>query len=125
MKKLPRSLRPSMPAGLLTSQNYWSRQEWKADGRSLGQPLCTGLIWVRLLSWIPAIPQSQQRPWTTSATCLKSERPKTTRCLGGGSERSRLTPIGGRHEVVLLFGPVEWKVDMARHAVITLAFPWL
>src|SRR5215471_10092668 len=119
MKKLPRSLRPSMPAGSLTSQNYWSRQEWKTDERSLGQPLCTGLIWVRLLSWIPAIRQSQRRPWTISATCLKSER------LGGGSERSRLTPIGGRHEVVLLFGPVEWKADIARHAVMTLAFPWL
>src|SRR5215475_9054270 len=23
-------------------QNYWSRQEWKAVGRFLGQPLCTG-----------------------------------------------------------------------------------
>src|SRR5262249_23166708 len=107
MKKLPRSLRPSMPAGSLTSQNYWSRQEGKADGHSLGRLLCTGLIWVGFLSWTPAIPQSQRRPWTISATCLKSERPKTTSCPGGGSERSRLTPIEGRHEVVLLFGPVE------------------
>src|SRR5690242_7640566 len=73
----PRSLRPSMPAGSLTSQNYWLRQEWKADGRSLGQPLCIGPIWVRLLSWILAIPQFQHWPWTISATCLKSERPNT------------------------------------------------
>src|SRR5438105_4015921 len=38
-----------------------------------------GLIWVRLLSWIPAMHRSRHRHWTTSATCLKSERSKTTR----------------------------------------------
>jgi len=49
MKMWPRSLPPSMPAGSPTSQNCWSRQEWKAAGRYLRQPSCTGLIWVGTL----------------------------------------------------------------------------
>jgi len=71
-------LRPPMQAGSPISQNCWSRQECEADGRFLGQPSCIGPIWVRLLSWIPAMQQSQHRPWMISATCLRSEWPKAT-----------------------------------------------
>src|SRR5262245_17387967 len=77
MKMWPRSLPPSMPAGSLTSQNCWSRQEWKAAGRYLGQPSCTGLIWVGHLSWMPAMTQFQHRRWTISAASLKSDRSNT------------------------------------------------
>jgi len=48
--------------------------------RSLGQPSYIGPIWVRPLSLIPAIHRSQNRTSKISATCLKSERPKTTVC---------------------------------------------